>query len=292
MIRAASFLPLFLAVTTANAQPVRVILDLDASRPGIQNFVRVPAGTTLVQGVAMYIYDPQGTRRIDGIGFVGGIDRGISIGHMPSNAHVGTVTGLVGHAGTPATLGGSGFLSGLVQKGCQGPELHYIESGPAQSLLPAAPLAPVCTVDVQLSGAVNGDVFRVSLLDMVTVWRGGTGGAFSAQGSFSFDSGGDCVPDGTPSMFGPDPDVAAPSPPATFQVDYIDGQGGGRIVVVPACYANCDNTGGLTANDFQCFIDRFIAGAPYANCDGSTGNPELTGNDFMCFVNAYVQGCP
>ena len=99
----ATLAALLLSAGSALSQPVRVILDLDASRPGIQNFVRVPAGTTLVQGVAMYIYDPQGTRRIDGIGFVGGIDRGISIGHMPSNAHEGTVRGLIWHAVTPAT---------------------------------------------------------------------------------------------------------------------------------------------------------------------------------------------
>lgn len=33
--------------------------------------------------------------------------------------------------------------------------------------------------------------------------------------------------------------------------------------------ADCDGVGGLTANDFQCFIDKYAAKDPYANCDGS-----------------------
>jgi len=60
------------------------------------------------------------------------------------------------------------------------------------------------------------------------------------------------------------------------------------------CYPNCDGSAGgpgLTANDFQCFLDKFVAGEPYANCDSSTGTPLLTGNDFQCFLNAYVAGC-
>ncbi len=61
-----------------------------------------------------------------------------------------------------------------------------------------------------------------------------------------------------------------------------------------ACYANCDNSTGspvLTANDFQCFLDRFAASDPYANCDGSTGSPTLTPNDFQCFLNKFAAGC-
>ncbi len=61
------------------------------------------------------------------------------------------------------------------------------------------------------------------------------------------------------------------------------------------CYANCDQSTGsplLTANDFQCFINKFAANDPYANCDGSTGTPSLTANDFQCFINAFAAGCP
>ena len=57
---------------------------------------------------------------------------------------------------------------------------------------------------------------------------------------------------------------------------------------VVSCYADCDHVGGLTGNDFQCFLDAFVANASYADCDGIGG---LTGNDFQCFLNKYVAGC-
>jgi len=60
-------------------------------------------------------------------------------------------------------------------------------------------------------------------------------------------------------------------------------------------YANCDGSTGnplLTANDFQCFLNKFASNDAYANCDGSTGNPLLTANDFQCFLNKYAVGCP
>jgi hypothetical protein len=63
----------------------------------------------------------------------------------------------------------------------------------------------------------------------------------------------------------------------------------------PVCYANCDASTVppvLTANDFQCFLNRYAAGDSYANCDGSTVPPTLNANDFQCFLNAYAAGCP
>ena len=56
----------------------------------------------------------------------------------------------------------------------------------------------------------------------------------------------------------------------------------------PPCYANCDGVGSLTGNDFQCFLNAYVAGQSYANCDGVGG---LTGNDFQCFLDKYVAGC-
>jgi len=60
------------------------------------------------------------------------------------------------------------------------------------------------------------------------------------------------------------------------------------------CYANCDASAAsplLTANDFQCFLNRFAQQNAYANCDGSTNLPTLTANDFQCYLNAYAAGC-
>lgn len=56
----------------------------------------------------------------------------------------------------------------------------------------------------------------------------------------------------------------------------------------PVCYANCDGAGGLTANDFACFLNAYANNLSYANCDGVGG---LTPNDFACFLNAYSSGC-
>ncbi len=60
------------------------------------------------------------------------------------------------------------------------------------------------------------------------------------------------------------------------------------------CYANCDASTLapiLTANDFQCFLNKFAAKDPSANCDSSTTPPVLTANDFQCFLNACAAGC-
>lgn len=60
------------------------------------------------------------------------------------------------------------------------------------------------------------------------------------------------------------------------------------------CYANCDQSVAapvLTANDFQCFLNKFAMGDVAANCDGSTVAPVLNANDFQCFLNAFAAGC-
>lgn len=65
-----------------------------------------------------------------------------------------------------------------------------------------------------------------------------------------------------------------------------------HIVAAPlACQADCDGSGGLSANDFQCFLNHFASGDPYANCDGSTAIPVLTANDFQCYLNRFAVGC-
>jgi hypothetical protein len=63
------------------------------------------------------------------------------------------------------------------------------------------------------------------------------------------------------------------------------------VTITVGYSANCDGVGGLTANDFQCFLDLFASGSAAANCDGSTVSPVLTANDFQCYLNAYAGGC-
>jgi hypothetical protein len=77
----------------------------------------------------------------------------------------------------------------------------------------------------------------------------------------------------------------------------FDAPEGGLILTAEyglACYANCDGSTVapiLTANDFQCFLNRFASGDALANCDGSTTVPVLTANDFQCFLNSFAAGC-
>jgi hypothetical protein len=61
-----------------------------------------------------------------------------------------------------------------------------------------------------------------------------------------------------------------------------------------ACYANCDASTTapvLNVLDFNCFLNRFSAGASYANCDASTTAPVLNVLDFNCFLNRFTAGC-
>jgi serine protease AprX len=60
------------------------------------------------------------------------------------------------------------------------------------------------------------------------------------------------------------------------------------------CYANCDGSTAspiLNVADFTCFLQKFAAGDPWANCDG-TGVPPLNIADFTCFLAKFAAGCP
>lgn len=63
------------------------------------------------------------------------------------------------------------------------------------------------------------------------------------------------------------------------------------VEVPPVCYADCDGSGSLTANDFLCFLNSYNLGFSYANCDGSTVAPMNNALDFICFMNKYAVGC-
>jgi hypothetical protein len=85
----------------------------------------------------------------------------------------------------------------------------------------------------------------------------------------------------------------------TFSFNQASVQNGTVISIVPAsqpssCYANCDGSTTvpfLNVLDFNCFLNRFAAGASYANCDNSTIPPVLNVLDFNCFLNRFTQGC-
>ena len=280
---------------SALAGPVIVAVDMDASRPGLQGSISVPAGTTVIRGVAVYVYDPEQTRSVISVGFLGALDRGISFGHAPKASNVGVITGVTGKSGTPVNPANTGWAFPAHDRGFEGPEIQYIELGAtAPAPLQGAPIAPIFTVDISLSGTAAGDSFDFGVLDFVSVWRSGMNGSFTTRVGEYLDTGGDSVPDGTPGRFGPDQDVPVPVPPALFLVDFVDGVTGPATVRI-TCYANCDGSSAapaLNINDFVCFQSKFAAGEEYANCDGSTAAPVLNVNDFICFQQKFAAGCP
>jgi len=241
----------------AGEVPVEVIVDMDAPAPGMQSTVVVPAGTTVVQGVAVYIRDPLGARSLWSIGYLGGLDRGIAFGHMPDEAHnAGLVSRMTVLAGTPVNPANTPWTveAPYFDPGFVGPETHYLEFGAeAPAIIPAEPDGPVFTADIFLEGAQMGDRFAFYLLDFVAVWdSGGEHGAFSTQGpNMPLDTGGDAVPDGTETIYGIDPDTALPVPPASFRVDYIDGpvEGGGAAIEVVAKSADLNGDGVVNVPD-------------------------------------------
>ncbi|MCC6660898.1 MAG: hypothetical protein IT437_08430 [Phycisphaerales bacterium] len=267
--------------------PVLVVVDMDAARPGVQSSITVPPGTTVVPGVAVFIYDPEGTRSLQGIGYIGALDRGIAFGHTPPDGPP-RVAGLSPTLGTPANPGNTGSVFAAMDRGFAGPEVQYIEYGAAAAApIPAAPDEPVFRVDIHLNPA-SGTSLSFYLLDFVSVWSSGANGAFStAPGSF-LDTGGDSVPDQTRTLYGVDPDVPLPIPPAAYAVDYVDGPVSGAQVIV-ACYQDCNGDGARNLADFGCFQTRFALGDPYADCNG---DGQLNLSDFGCFQTKFALGCP
>jgi hypothetical protein len=208
---------------------VKVVLDMDGSMPGFQSNVNVPAGTSVVRDVAVYVLDPSASYFLWGIGYLGGLDRGIAFGHTPDNsANGGYVLGLEAHPGAPVHPENTQLIFPAMDKGFEGVEIQYVEISATQpAAIPANPSEPILRADVQLHGAQAGDVFDFYLLDFVSVWTGGGGGAFSTTGAKTLDSGGDAIPDGTQTAMGVDPDGPVAVPPGSFCVDYLDGPAGG-----------------------------------------------------------------
>ncbi len=232
---------------------VQVVLDMDARAPGLQSNVTVAAGTTIVEHVAVYVFEPSGASPIVAVGYLGGIDRGISLGHMPAAGNRGAVAAIEGTPGAPLHPGNFALIvtaPGL-DPGFAGPEIQYVEAGEGSpALIPSAPLVPIFTADLVLQNAGAGDVFDFFLLDLVAVWSGGDGGAFSTLATNSLDSGGDAVPDGTQTLFGADPDAPIAAPPAAYAVDYIDGPpGGGPATVTVVTPGDLDGDGAVGVLD-------------------------------------------
>jgi hypothetical protein len=268
---------------------------MDPATPGLQPILVVPPGTTEVRDLAVYVYDPVGGRSFVNIGYLGGIDRGIAFGHIPGSNARGTVTSLVGTPAFAAHPGNTGYTSTAIFRAFAGPETQYIEIGAQTAApIPASPDRPLFTVDLTMANAEEGDRFLFALCDIIAATGFGQGGIFTTSPGTFWDTGGDAVPDNTPTTFGLDADQPVPVPPAAFYVDFIDGVSGPAAIIVTSCYANCDGSTTppvLNVNDFVCFQQRFAAGNAFANCDASTIAPVLNINDFVCFQQRFAAGC-
>lgn len=283
-------LPVALLALAAADDPVMVVLDMDAHTPGIQSTVLVEPGTTLVEGLAVFVYDPEGTRRVFSLGYLGGINRGIALGHAPGNHNTGTVTAITGVPHTPVNPGNTGWVDhdGAIEKAFAGPEIQYTEAGAhADAPLPDAPATPILTAEVHLHGASPGDVFRIALADNVVLWTNGHNGAFSTTDQLSLDTGGDAVPDNTPTVMGLDADAAIPAPPAAYLVDYIDGVHAPATIVV-RCPSDFNADGLVDTRDVLDFLNAWVDHDPRAdfNHDGV-----IDTRDVLDFLNAWNSGC-
>jgi len=259
-VLAACLLVVVLPAAGATAQtPVQVVVDMNPAAPGIQNFLYIPESALFSTRAEVWIRDPLRTREFYSIGYIGGIDRGIGFGHVPGNAH-GVVLS-VDPAGTHAVNpGNTAYLEpeGAIQEMFAGPEVQYVEAGAAApAVIPAAPAAPAFAAEIRIGIMWPHDRFEFFLVDAVTVWRGGVGGAFSTQQPInSLDTGGDYIPDATRTLYGVDPDPPAPVPPAAFYVDYIDGPpatGPAWLQVVQLGDVNCDQS--FNFDDINAFVE-------------------------------------
>jgi hypothetical protein len=259
-------------VSGAMAQvPVQVIVDMDPDQPGIQSLVQLRQCETVAHDIAVYIIDPINQRSLYSIGYLGGIDRGIGFGHTPDNGNDGSVVALSAAYGAPANPGNTAWITPGFISMFAGAEINYIEAGAdSPAVLSAQPANPIFTVDVTLRSASTGDEYRFYLVDVVAAWAGVGYGAFSTTAPINaLDCGGDSVPDQTITSAGIDPDDPAPSPPAAFSVDYIDGpvRGGGAVIQIIPKLGDINADAIVNASDLLIVIGAWGPCAPDPPCD-------------------------
>jgi hypothetical protein len=160
-------------------------------------------------------------------------------------------------------------------------------------------IGPTTRTDIQsLAFAPTGDLYAIGIFAGGTLYQiNTTTGAATVigGGSFAGDSQAlEVLPDGTAVSCQANLRSVSLSTGATTLIGatgQTDIRGLAFIGAPPQCYANCDGSNGsplLTANDFSCFLNSYVNGQSYADCDGIGG---LTANDFQCFLAAYVNGC-
>ena len=94
--------------------------------------------------------------------------------------------------------------------------------------------------------------------------------------------------------------AAAGTVRAQYTLTWTSIDGGGATVPAAggpytvACTVGQPDAGSSAGGVYGCiggFWGAALGEACYANCDGSTGVPRLTANDFQCFLDKYAAGC-
>lgn len=263
----------------------------NGSQPALTNDATIVVNSDQAQYDTVVV-DRPGTI-IDGIG---AISLRANTGDFNSSAIVVNGAGSSLTLGIAQTLRGNGVASGPITiagtltpgRDIPGEELGLIISN-ATDAGAQITLQPTATTQIQLGGPSSSDRLLGN-------------SAYALAGSLQLSYLPSAAPAGTdffdiivstaalPGVTGRFAPVTVPPsvPSGPMHVVYLPD----RVRVV-ACYANCDgsDTTALSPADFTCFLSRYRAGDPYANCDQSTGTPALSPADFTCFLNRYRAGC-
>jgi hypothetical protein len=284
----------FGAVTGGAFGQVHVLVDMDPTYPGLQADRWVAPGHATIEA-DVYILSASPSARLVSIGYIGAIDRGISFGHVPTSGHAGVVTAIGGRAVRAAHPGGTGFVQpqSVSMRAFEGPEVQYLESGPGEAPFPSGAVRPAFTAVIAVEGLEPGDVLEFHLADVVAINWGGTYGAFTSSTGAYLDSGGDAVPEGTPTVAGVDADVPIPVPPAAYTVDLgygppLSGASAARLHVSPAD-PPCDpdyNQDGNSDQDDVMYLITVVAGGP--NPTGRDPDFNRDGNADQADVSALM----
>ena len=165
---------------TVDNDAVKVVVDMDANKPGCQSEIQIRAVENVTVRVSVYIFDPRGQAEIWDIGYLGGLNRGISFGHVPRYGTAGSVAAVTGVLGQPVHPSNSGMIldAPALDPMFTGPEIQYVEvsSAPAKpAVISAQPADAVFHVDITITDGRPCDSFRFFLGDMVALRMRGQG---------------------------------------------------------------------------------------------------------------------
>lgn len=174
-------------------------------------------------------------------------------------------------ASFPASFPGSGTLTGpgtSITFGAGGVTSSSGTLSPGRYTMFSRVSATAGKQELTVDLAVQGPPFSI---DWSTIDSGGgelNGGAFAISGTAG------------------QPDAASRA--SRLSGDTFQIIGGFWAVTLPECGSDFDGNGFVNADDFDAYVDEFIAGSDNADFDG---NGFVNGDDFDAYVVAFESGC-